>query len=369
MRSLLVSIVLLLVITAAWVINSKPVEFVHGINDYFSFYGGAKLLPSGQLYDAAAMQELQIRTLGGVMPNVLYIRPPFEALLLCPLALLPYSASYWTYQALSLAAVIVFMLLYRREVPEIVPLAGVSFPLACAFLNGQDVPFILLAAGAGMLLFHRGREVAAGLVLALCSTKPHLFAFVALAFLLHRRWRVIAGGAIGVTVLVGLSFLAAGRDWPARFLETIANPAIHPNPAGMGNLYALANGFTPLLAWTYVPLLLLTAGAFLYLAFRDHSTERVVAYGLVAGLLAGRHAFCQDYSLLLLFYVLLYPYPEAVNREWLRWLCLPFLYLGLVSQTWLGAALPLALMAFLGLAAARLSPLPLRTPQPAPRMP
>ena len=356
MRSLIISIVLLLGITAAWVANTKPAEFLLGINDYFAFYGGARLLASHQLYDPAAMRELQARTLGGVMPNVLYIRPPFEAAFLLPLAALPYRISYWCFQTISLLAVVGFVCLFRRRVPEIVPLAGVSFPLACAFLNAQDVALVLLAAGAGMVLLRQGRDFTAGLVLALCSTKPHLFALVAIGFLIHRRWRVVVGGAAGLAALTAVSFWAAGLDWPGRFLETMRNPVIHPNTVEMGNIYALAFGFTPVLEWTYVPLLALVVGGFVYLAYKDASTERMVAYGMIGGLLAGRHAFCQDYALLLLSYVLLYPSPQFINREWLRGLCLPFLYLGLILQNALSAALPLTLIAFLGMVCWRMRP-------------
>jgi len=348
MRSLLISVALLLIITAAWVINSKPAEFLCGINDYFAFYGGAKLLATHQLYDAAAMRELQIRTFGGVMPNVLYIRPPFEAALLRPLASLPYLVSYWSFQAICLASVIAFMCLFRHKVPEVVPMTGVSFPLACAFLNGQDVVLVLLAAGIGLVLLDREHDFLAGLVLAVCSTKPHLFGLVAIGFLIHRRWRVIGGGVTGLSALTALSYWAAGLSWPRRFLETLSNPTIHPNTLGMGNLYALAYGFTPLLEWTYVPLLVLVVAGFVYLAYKDRSTERMIAYGIVGGLLIGRHAFCQDYALLLLPFVALHSSRELIHREWLRLMCLPFLYLGLIVQNVLSAALPVFLLALIG---------------------
>jgi hypothetical protein len=356
MRSLLISILLLLVITAAWVANTKPAEFLFGINDYFAFYGGAKLLATHQLYDAAAMRGLQARTFGGIMPNVLYIRPPFEAALLLPLASLPYRVSYWCFQGICLLAVIGFICMFRRRVPEIVPLAGVSFPLACAFLNAQDVALVLLAAGAGIVLLRRNRDFAAGLVLALCSTKFHLFGLIAIGFLIHRRWRVVAGGATGLAGLTALSFWAAGPDWPQRFVETLANPSIHPNTLGMGNVYSLAYGIAPVLEWAYVPLLALVIGGFAYLAYKDRSTERMIAYGLIGGLLAGRHAFCQDYALLLISYAVLYESPELVHREWLRWMCLPFLYLGLILQNALSAALPLCLIGLLGWLCWRMRP-------------
>jgi hypothetical protein len=348
MRSIFISLALLLTITAAWVVNSKPAEFQYGINDYVQLYGGATLIGSSRLYDPAAMYELQAKTLGGIMPNVLYVRPPFEALLMRPLAALPYRTSYWCFQAICLIAITAFMWIFHRTVPEVVALTGVSFPLACAFLNGQDISLVLLSSGCGILLLRRNRRLAAGLVFALCAVKFHLFGLVAIGFLIRREWRVLAGGLTGLSALAFASFWAAGPDWPARYLHALANPVINPNTLEMGNVYSLAYGYSPSLEWTYAPLLILVIGAFLFLAWRDSSCERVVTYGLAGGLLVGRHSFCHDFSLLLLAYAVLYTSPELIHREWLRWICLPFLYLGLILQNVFSAALPLSLIALLG---------------------
>ena len=82
----------------------------------------------------------------------------------------------------------------------------------------------------------------------------------------------------------------------------------------------------------------------------------MAAYALVAGLLLGRHSYCHDFSLLLLTYVLLASHPSPIPEGWLRFLCLPFLYLGLIHHNVLSATLPLALLAFLGFLCWRVRP-------------
>jgi len=86
--------------------------------------------------------------IGRQNPQLLYIRPACEALLLAPLARLPYGAAQilWVLQLVGAAAV--FIWLWEAEAP-VAALACSFLPLAIAVAMAQDVPLLLVAiAGA-----------------------------------------------------------------------------------------------------------------------------------------------------------------------------------------------------------------------------
>ena len=65
--------------------------------------------------------------------------------------------------------------------------------------------------GLALLWMTRGRDFAAGLLLALCSIKFHMFLLLPLVLLIHRRWAVLRGGLVGGAIL-----LAIASSWKAR---------------------------------------------------------------------------------------------------------------------------------------------------------
>jgi hypothetical protein len=87
--------------------------------------------------------------------------------------------------------------------------------------------FLLLWIAIAAALFERGRRFAAGMVLALCSAKPHLFLLLPLLLLGRRMWSTIWGLLAGGALLAAVSFAAAGPHWPREFLSG-ARPARQP---------------------------------------------------------------------------------------------------------------------------------------------
>lgn len=268
---------------------------VEGHNDFLQLYVGASLTGTGELYSLEANQRLQRLLIGKVSPSVRYSRLPFYALLLRPLAELPYRTSYWIFQALSFAALIVLAWLWAPECPLLLPLLCFSIPLTACFRQGQDLMFVLLA----LTFFHRlsrsGRGLAAGWVLSLCLIKFHFFVLVALALLLRRMWPEVKGALLGAAVALTLSFAAGGFSWPADYLALLRDPALHPSPSIMPNLHGLALGnFAVELSTSLVVL-----AVFLAVARREPLWPAVLALALIGGLLLSRHAYIQDAVLLL----------------------------------------------------------------------
>jgi Glycosyltransferase family 87 len=217
-------------------------RFFPGQNDFLQLHAGAKLSGTPELYSPVAARRIHRESAGVELEGVYYSRPPFYAVMLRPLARLPYRSAYWTFEGLSFAAFAIFLFLFVPQCKELVLFSSLCFPLLSNFLNGQDVTMVLLAAGCSILAIRNGYGFLGGLLLSLCAIKGHLFVLTPLVFLLYRRWSVLAGGGAGGAVLTAISFLADGPDWPHRYLTLLANPELHPNPSSMPNLRGLVFG-------------------------------------------------------------------------------------------------------------------------------
>jgi len=324
-------------------------RFFPGQNDFLQLYAGAKLSGTTDLYSPAAARRIHRESAGVELEGVYYSRPPFYAAMLRPLAMLPYRAAYWTFQGISFAAFAVFLILFVPQCKELILFSSLCFPLLSNFLNGQDVTLVLLCAAGCILAIRNGHGFLGGLLLSLCAIKGHLLVLTPLVFLIHRRWSVLAGGAAGGFLLVMLSFLTDGWDWPRRYLTLLANPELHPNPSSMPNLRGLVFGIAgaehPAAYWL---LTILVVAAVAWLAWKMRDLEMAFAFSLVAGLLVGYHAYLQDAVLLLLPFAIVIAKSNAKPLRVLMALSiLPPIYIGLMMGRPYNVAVPLMLIAVL----------------------
>src|SRR5271168_1497736 len=188
---------------------------LHGFNDFMQLYAGATLVGTPELYDIAANQRVTLKATGMALEGVNYTRPPFYAAFLRPLAYLPYRTAYLVFEIASLAALLGFIVLFRREVPELVLFVSLSLPAVMALLNGQDITLVVFLMGAALLLMRKERDLAAGVGLSLCAIMFLLFLLLPLALVVRGKWRVLGGGALGGVGLMAISFLVAGWHWPS----------------------------------------------------------------------------------------------------------------------------------------------------------
>ncbi len=270
-----------------------------GRNDFSMLYVAAHLLRSGGLYDSPVFLAKQAELFGMTNRNVLFIRLPYLALLCEPLGRLPYPMAYGIWQALSLAAFILFVLFWPANRPAAVLACCWFPPLASNFANGQDVTFLLLWMALAVRFAARGEEFAAGLALSLCLAKPHLFLFLPVLLLVRRNGRFAAGLSAGSAVLIAASFLAGGKHWPLELLTLIRQPAAHGITAKYSAL-ALLGSVAPPAAAAMLALLLTGALAVAVYRFaRRRSFMEGLAGAAAAGPIVGFHVFLQDYLLAL----------------------------------------------------------------------
>lgn len=330
--------------------RQNAAQIASGGNDFLAFYAGGRLAGSADLYDTGRIVEVQEQAAGFHGGGVLsFIRPPYYAALLWPLAQLPYYAAYLIWQALCLGAVAAFVVLWP-DVKEraILALASCwSLPLSASFANGQDTVFLVLWIVLALRNMDR-RPWLAGFLMSLCVVKFQFFVFIPVFVLAQKRWRFGLGLFIGGAALLAASFAAGGRDWIPRYLTLITSARTNPSEAIMPNLHGLTWPL-PHATWFELALSVIVLAA-VWIGARRFGVEAALAIVLVGGALVSRHAYVQDCLILLPACMILQRSQEPPIVRRIAWLLfLPILYIPSTSlrPSLLIAALPLSLLVLL----------------------
>ncbi len=264
-------------------------HIVSGADDFLALYGGARLAGTSHLYDPAFIKQEEIQSTGMTGSVMLYIRLPWLALALWPLSRLPYVPAHAIWLLLRLVAVCGFILVWPYTTRSLTAIICCwSMPLALALTNGQDAPLLLLWLAFSERFQNSDRPFLAGAILALCTAKFHLFLLLPLLYLIHRRWLVITGFSVGSGVLLALSFVAAGREWPVGYFRVLQFPDISPSRWFMPNIH----GFVPSGAPEWMAMAAVAAGAIAAMLMLDYVSGLAIA--LAGGLLLSYHAYFQD---------------------------------------------------------------------------
>src|SRR5260370_1248805 len=91
---------------------------------------------------------------------------------------------------------------------------------------------------AGANLAGRKLDFWAGMALCLCAIKPHLFILMPLVVIPQRRWRILAGAAVGGTILLALSFLVGGPNWFGKYRMSLQGQT--PDLDHMPNIHSFS---------------------------------------------------------------------------------------------------------------------------------
>ena len=322
---------------------------IKGQNDFVAFYAGGKLAGTQGLYSRPANQAVIQSVLGFPLENVTYIRPPFYAVLLKPLSLLPYRFAYAAFSLAALASFLWFVVRFSKESPALPFFASMSIPLLTALCAGQDTPFLVAILGCSILLVRRERDVPAGLVLSLCAIKFHLFLFIPVLLLAKKRWHILSGMALGTVLLTGLGLLVAGIDSTRGFLNTLRDPWINASSTINPDIHGLA-GTLHGGAWLEAVLIALVLVAFLWLQRRTDNFELLLAASVVCGLLVSFHSGIFDDILLLpVFAVVTKSSASAPLRATIALILTPIPYFMVLAGAPYSAILPLGLLVFLAI--------------------
>ena len=313
-------------------------------NDFVHFYIGGLYYGHPEIFSPEANYAKQRELIGATLEHSFFGRPAFYGFFLKPLTWLGYMPAYWLFQFGSLAALVVFLKLNLRRYDSLLPLCLMSPALAANFVNGQDVMYLLLFCSLSLVCIEEDWDVAAGLALAACAIKPHLFLLTPLAAVFFKRWRVLLGGAIGGVILIALSLGSGGWKSQLELMRQLGNPEHSPYPDLMPSLRSLTGGHIEV----FLALALAVVGATVWLMRRARSYETAFGWALIGGLLAAYHAYIQDCLLLILALVLLHQDTAKPTRAVLLAAVLPFAYVPLAAGYPYSGVFPILLLAVIG---------------------
>jgi hypothetical protein len=190
-----------------WNLARSPDPHAIARRDWYQFFQTGRQLVSGNL-SAFYPQSFE--------SGYFWLYPPYCIYLTAPLGVLP---EWWAYALcvlVEVAAVGGALALLRAAVParsedhtDATIAVVSSMPFNTVIYIGQISGVLSLIIAASLLARRRRRALTCGLLLGLLFVKPNLAIFFPPVFLLARQWRVLAGIALGLTLLL-LSSLPLG---------------------------------------------------------------------------------------------------------------------------------------------------------------
>jgi hypothetical protein len=190
---------------ALWNISEPETLF----SDFYKAY-----YPAGQaLLLEGPRQTWQI----GEDTSLAFVNLPVLGYLFLPLALIERATAGWIFLGIGAAASLATALLLARwldlrgnKSALLILLFAANGPLVNSLREGNTTHIIGLLLVASLILICAGRPFLAGVLVGFCAlVKLPLMLFCAY-YVIQRRWRIAAGAALAIAILVLLSFLLFG---------------------------------------------------------------------------------------------------------------------------------------------------------------
>ena len=224
----LVASLLLLVFNAGVVILLMQSEVFTGEAypiDFAVFWGAARLALDGQALAAfepdALYAAIRFPT-DYVLPAHDWRYPPTWHLIIAPLGALPFTLAWGMFNAVGLGVFVLSLRPYASLLPGQLNLVIAAPAVIWCILTGNNGLLF-----AGILVFalralSEGRDLRAGLLIALMTMKPQMGVLVAVALLAGGHWRVILWACVGALALGAAAGLALGFDYWTLFFSNLA---------------------------------------------------------------------------------------------------------------------------------------------------
>jgi hypothetical protein len=296
----------------------------HGVNDYhgrpigsdFSdVYAAGRLVLQGE--SVAPFHPLQQHAqeqalFGKATPFYGWHYPPFFYFVSAPLASLPYLASLFAWQAVTLVLYLVGLWILLRNGPasELVRdrlwlVLALGFPAVFVNITHGHNGFLTAALFAGALAVLDKRPLLAGCLFALLAYKPQFGLMIPIALIAEGRWRTIGAAIVTVAVMVLVTTAAFGVDIWRAFFESLSFTRTVALEQGGAGFFKIQSVFAWVRMWhgpvalAYALQILSTgiAGALLFRFWRsDASRAQKGAALCIASLLAT--PYCFDYDMM-----------------------------------------------------------------------
>ncbi|WP_296717610.1 glycosyltransferase family 87 protein [Erythrobacter sp.] len=188
--------------------------------DFVSFWGAAKFGLAGTpelAYDSVALHALQEKA-ATFAPDTGMPFPyaPAFLLLILPFGAMSYPVALAVW---SLGTFAIYAIVARRFAPQSQWLLLSFPPVFVIGVLGQNGFVTAALFIGGLLLLHREKKFAAGLVLGCLIIKPQLALMLPVAMLAGREWRVIAGAVVSATAVLLVGLIVFGFGTSAAWIE------------------------------------------------------------------------------------------------------------------------------------------------------
>ena len=323
-------------------------------HDFLNLYTGASLALDGNfahLHSPEVQLERERRFVPGLDALVPFVRPPFYALILAPLALLPFGAAFWVWIGVQSALLIgCWAWAFRRWGPDALIFGALFLPTALGIASGQDCVEMLVIAMACYTLAEKDNHWASGGALGLGLIKFHLFLLWPLAIVIQKRWRMLFGAIAAAAIEILVSWWLAGTGGLREYYQLLQKKDLehlNPSPELMINVHGLALNLgtdSLLIRGLLVAMVVALTAAACWRA----PLWRWIAAASAGSLLVPPHVYGYDAGLLLLsLWLAIFVCTDKPTRLAATLLCTPVTFLMTLAERPWAAATPLALLLFL----------------------
>jgi glycosyl transferase family 87 len=228
-------------------------EIATGYGDFIIFYTGAQIINDGKAKELFKVETQNTYQAKFDVPQLEWPLPfnhaPYELFPFLPLARLSYPIAHAIWSGVSLIFLVIvlqILLLYTQSPHRFFIGAAVFawFPTMETLRLGQDSIVSTLLLLAVFINVKRQRDGWAGFFLALGLYKPQLVLPMAGAFLVARRWGLLAAFSITGATLAGISVALVGWQGVVDFvsiLRSMENYSYIIFPANMPNIRGLTH--------------------------------------------------------------------------------------------------------------------------------
>lgn len=305
----------------------------HIKNDFLSFRTGAACVGVkdfyGQSSDSGTRESLEQNQF-----PMHFVRLPFYAAMLYPLAKLSYSTGYVLWQTFSLVSFLAVSLAWPGHRAVVALSCAWSLPVAIALVRGQDIGLLLLIASLSVLFFNRQRWALSGAALAFLAIKWNLVITLPLLLIRPGYRRLWTAFSLTAVALVAISFAVAGWHWPEHYFRVLLLADVSPHPGNMPNLWGALRPW-PWFPWTAGIAALAAIVLDWIVVSSEESLEGKMAATLVSGILIVPHVYSYDCAILIPFLISV---AYQTSRRDLRYVSLlllaPTTYATLWSPIW-----------------------------------
>jgi hypothetical protein len=326
-RRVLIGFMILMLVTNAMILFAHWDQIRAGKNDFPNFYSNAQMVREGRAAEFAdfAVHNSFVRRVSD-LPREPFNHLPYELLIFVPLTYFQFATAYilWTLVGLGMLAGVALLMRNFRLGSTGFSLTFLTvlafFPVWYCVLMGQDSILLLLLFAFSLRFWKRGKEDAAGFVLALGLFRPQLvLPFVLVAFL-GGKWKFVRGFIPGAVLVVALSTWVVGFHGMVDYARILVAQGTEGSPSALAEQWhvqpekmATWRGFLSVCLPEWIPIgfrsflvLLGTFTGLLWAAKRMRSVRDEETFDLAFALavavvtLVSFHSFLYDFSLMIL---------------------------------------------------------------------